>query len=282
VGRQARDFARRGWAAVAVSRRGYGESDGPFVEDAGRCDARDYLRAGRESGEDLRGAIGWLAAQAWADPKQVLLVGVSAGGFASTALAAEPPPGVVGIVSFAGGRGSRAANDVCQPERLVAAFGTFGRTARAPALWIYAENDLFFGPDLARQMHAAYVAGGAPAEFVMEPPFGEDGHSLYAGAQNRWWPLVDGFLRRHSLPTWSPATLTLNGAGAGNGRLKEAFERYLAGPGEKAMAITETGAFGWATGRSTTGQARADALDFCRRNSNAECRLRFVNLAPAP
>lgn len=122
-------------------------------------------------------------------------------GFAATALAAEPPAGLVGIVSFAGGRGSRGPKDVCRPDRLVEAFARYGRTARAPALWIYAENDLYFGPELSRAMHAAYRAGGAPAEFHLLPPFGQDGHSVYGRAQELWWPLVDGFLRAHGLPT---------------------------------------------------------------------------------
>lgn len=326
--RQVRDFARRGWAAISVMRRGYGASDGAYAEDAGRCDRRDYETAGRESAEDVRGAIGWIAAQPWADHRRILLVGVSAGGFAMSALGADPPAGAIGIVSFAGGRGSRAPDDVCQPERLVAAFRAFGRTTRLPALWIYAENDRFFGPELAWAMHSAYAAGGTPVELAMLSPFGEDGHYVYGAAHSRWWPLVDLFLRRHGWPTWSPDHLTLSGAraapangvpaeaaianglaanglpangvpangaapnaividgvainGSAGDRLRDAFERYLAGPGEKAMAIAGTGAFGWATGRNSTREAREDALAFCRRSTNAACRLRFVNLAPVP
>ncbi|MGE0718548.1 MAG: alpha/beta hydrolase family protein [Alphaproteobacteria bacterium] len=197
--RPARELARRGWAALSVLRRGYGTSDGEFAEDAGRCGARDYAAAGRESARDLAAAVAWLGAQPWADRDRLLLVGVSAGGFASTALAAQPPPGLRAVVSFAGGRGSRGPDDVCQPDRLVAAFRAFGRTARVPALWIYARNDLYFGPDLARAMHAAFTEGGAPAELHLMPPWGEDGHRLYGGAPDLWWPIVDDFLARHGL-----------------------------------------------------------------------------------
>ncbi|MCC7276449.1 MAG: dienelactone hydrolase, partial [Alphaproteobacteria bacterium] len=194
----------------------------------------------------------------------------------------EPPPGLVGVISFAGGRGSRGPNDVCQPDRLVQAVAAFGRTARAPALWIYAENDLFFGPELSRAMHAAYTAGGAPAEFHLLPPFGDDGHLLYGRAPDRWWPLADAFLRRLGLPTWSPQVLTVTAIPNATTAQRQAFERYLAGAGEKAMAVGDGNAFGWATGRDSTAAAGEAALGFCSRNGRTGCRLIFVNLAPAP
>ena len=50
---------------------------------------------------------------------------------------------------------------------------SFGENAHVPSLWIFAENDHFFGPHLARQMFDAYTAGGAPAEFDAAPSFGQ-------------------------------------------------------------------------------------------------------------
>ncbi|BBK34305.1 X-Pro dipeptidyl-peptidase-like protein [Stella humosa] len=283
AGPQARDFARRGWAALSIVRRGYGTSEGEFVESAGNCGSRDYGAAGLAAAVDLRLAAGWLAAQPWADPRRLLLVGVSTGGLTATALASQPPTGLVGVINFAGGRGSRGPNDVCQPDRLVEAFARYGRTARAPGLWIYAENDLYFGPALSRAMLAAYQGAGAPAEFHLLPPFGADGHSVYGRAPELWWPLVDAFLRRSRLPTWSPTALSPDALPAVTDRLRAAFERYLAGAGEKAFAASATGRFGWATGRASTEAARAAALDFCQGSAGTEagCRLYFVNLAPA-
>ena len=74
----------------------------------------------------------------------MIAVGVSAGGFASLALTADPPPGLAAAINFAGGRGSRADNDVCDEDALVRAFATLGKTSRIPTLWIYAQNDKFF------------------------------------------------------------------------------------------------------------------------------------------
>ncbi|HMB75630.1 MAG TPA: hypothetical protein VKN76_04485, partial [Kiloniellaceae bacterium] len=51
----------------------------------------------------------------------------------------------------------------CSPERLVAAAAGFGRTARVPTLWLYAENDSYFPPDLSRRMATAYTAAGGKA-----------------------------------------------------------------------------------------------------------------------
>jgi pimeloyl-ACP methyl ester carboxylesterase len=47
--------------------------------------------------------------------------------------------------------GPRADNDVCDEDALVRAFATLGRTSRIPTLWIYAQNDKFFGPELVRR-----------------------------------------------------------------------------------------------------------------------------------
>ena len=84
-------------------------------------------------------------------------IGVSAGGFATVALTADPPPGLVAGINFAGGRGSRDADDVCEEDELVSAFRTFGQTSRVPTLWVYTQNDKYFGPALARRMRDAFT-----------------------------------------------------------------------------------------------------------------------------
>ncbi len=195
------EFAKRGWAAAVVLRRGYGQSGGTLVEGSGPCDRRGYLRVGKESADDVLAILNAVRDESFVDPARILLVGHSAGGFAVTAAAARNPDAVVAVLNFAGGRGSRAPDDVCQPERLVAAQEVFGRTARLPSLWIYSENDHFFGPALAQKMFAAYTAHGAPATFLAAPRFGEDGHGLFLAAIDIWWPPVQEFLESLHLPT---------------------------------------------------------------------------------
>jgi hypothetical protein len=56
------------------------------------------------------------------DDTHVLAMGVSTGGFTSVALTAMAPPGLVAAINFAGGRGSKADHDVCNPDDLVHAY----------------------------------------------------------------------------------------------------------------------------------------------------------------
>jgi dienelactone hydrolase len=123
---QAFEFARRGWAAAAVMRRGFGDSGGGFAENSGPCHSPNYIAAGNTAAVDLRAAIAHLAKRPDIDASRIISVGQSAGGFATVALTADPPAGLVAGVNFAGGRGSPKDGEVCTQDRLVAAFGSFG------------------------------------------------------------------------------------------------------------------------------------------------------------
>jgi dienelactone hydrolase len=196
-------FAQRGYAAVSIMRRGFGRSDGPYAEFiADPCENTDYLRVGLISAEDVTGAVASLRREPWVDPDRVVLLGYSTGGFAVSAAGTTNPPGVLGILDFAGGRGSFKPDQVCSPDRLVDAFATFGRSTRIPALWMFAENDHYLGVALARRIFEAYTSAGAPAQLKTLPPFGSDGHLLLvAGSTDLWWPSVETFLGALHLPT---------------------------------------------------------------------------------
>jgi hypothetical protein len=101
-------------------------------------------------------AVTSLRKESWVDPDHVVLLGHSTGGLAVTAAAAAKPPGVVGILNFDGGRHGRLGpNQFCDRNKLVDTMAALGRTAHVPALWLYAENDRSYGPDLARRMFDA-------------------------------------------------------------------------------------------------------------------------------
>ena len=147
-------------------------------------------------------AISTLRGEEWVDAQRVLLVGQSSGAVAVTAAAGQKPSGIVAILNFAGGRGSLTTNALCQPELVFDMSSTLGRSVRVPSLWIYAENDQYFAPTIAREMFDAYRSAGAPAEFIAAPPFGADGHLLlYLAPPPIWWPLVSAFLDGLHLPT---------------------------------------------------------------------------------
>ena len=257
------DFARRGWAAATVLRRGYGASDGAVADSYGTCNEPQFRAAGLMSAQDIVQAVRYFQKQPYVDPTRVLLVGVSAGGFGSIAAASLAPAGVVAVVNFAGGRGSVSADDVCKPDELVEAYGDFGKTVRVPSLWIYSQNDHFFGPDLARRMFAAFKSSGAPGELLIAPPYQRDGHNLIFG-QPIWRDAVYDFLKRNHLPFAAPMLPPPPQASAA---IAQAFADYLATPNyEKAFVIGPGGAYGWASGYNTADAALAAAREQCEQN----------------
>jgi len=266
-------FAQHSFAAVSIMRRGFGESSGPYGEDApGRCEGRRYTAAVQRSGEDVAAAVAALREQPWAAPDRVLLVGQSTGGFAVSAAAALHPPGVLGVIDFAGGRGSTGPDQVCNPEGLIETVAVLGRTTLVPAQWIYAENDHFFGPGLAHRMFTAYRDAGAQAELRMQPPFGTDGHMLVArGSPDLWWPEIEPFLARLHLPTALliklpplPSLPQPPYQRSPTADCREGYARYLAARIEaKAFAYSPSGHCGWQTTARTANAAASDAIRNC-------------------
>src|SRR5262245_20484787 len=188
---------QRGYMVALPLRRGYGETGGPWLEQYGACNNPDYYRAGLTSAEDIEAAIGFLRARSETRRDRILLIGYSAGGWGSIAAASRNPAGVFAVVNFAGGRGGGQPNvGNCTPARLIEAAARYGATARIPSLWLYAENDAFFGADLSRKMFDAYVGAGAKAEYVALPAFGSDGHRVFGAsdAGALWQPPVGKFL----------------------------------------------------------------------------------------
>jgi hypothetical protein len=82
------------------------------------------------------------------------------------------------------------------PQRLIDAAARYGSTTRIPTLWLYAANDSFFAPDLARPMFDTFIRAGGRAEYVALPAFGSDGHRVFSAVDARalWQPPVETFL----------------------------------------------------------------------------------------
>ncbi len=282
---QALWFARRGWVALVVVRRGYGRSGGEADSlHGGGCRRPDYETAGNYSAEDLRIAIDYARGLPEVDATRVVAMGVSTGGLATVALTAKAPPGLVAAINFAGGRGSRADHDVCDEDDLVRAFRSFGKHSRTPMLWIYAENDKFFWPELAQKFDAAFRSQGGQDQFVLAAPIGEDGHSLFHHV-SAWSSTLDAFLAAQKLTVLSeplpeiaipnvplPAGLSEQGV--------HAFQTYLLLGPHKAFATSEHG-FGMSVAQMTADDARRKALENCRHAApnNETCTVVSVNNA---
>jgi len=176
-------FVDRGYVVLLPQRRGHGATGGEFVEGRDRCGNPDHYGAANAGADDIAGALSYMAEQAFIDPSQTIVVGVSTGGWAALALAARNPPGVRLVVNFAGGRGGYAYGQpktVCAPQRLVEAAGAFGHVSRVPTLWFYANNDSYFGPELATSMANAWQDNGGRVDLRLMPDHGSEGHEIAA------------------------------------------------------------------------------------------------------
>ena len=278
---QAIEFARRGFAALVVMRRGYGTSGGNYAENSGPCAHRDYLRAAKASAADLRAAIDAMQSRLDVTTQGMIAVGVSAGGLATVALTADPPPGLAAALSFAGGRGSQADNDVCDEDALARAFGVLGQTSRTPMLWVYAQNDKFFAPRLAHRLHAEFVAAGGRAEFIDAPSFGNDGHQLFSAAGTSiWTPMVDRFLREQDLGSRdliaAPAAAALPPPPGLSRKGRDGFAAYLKSGPHKAFAASAKGGFAYRTGLRSSSEAQQAALADCAKYA-PDCALVAVD-----
>lgn len=282
---QARDLAYRGYLAVAVVRRGFGRSDGVPGVAAGaryaRCTVPDLRQYFAAEADDLDGALWAVAERADADPARAIAIGQSVGGGAVLALAARSPRGLAAAINVSGGvRLTRADGLVCAPEVLVAAIASYARTTRIPTLWLYAENDTVFGPDLAYAMRDSYVAAGGTADLRMFDPVEPEGHNLFTASEGRikWLAAADAFLRARALPTWSAAEAdTVLRAGRLPAASRPAIESYLSVYTPKVLVVGPNRTLFWAANTRDLARARESGLDNCRKRTRAECRIVMEN-----
>jgi len=283
---QARDFAARGWLAVVVLRRGYGQSDGlPGVSRGAAymaCENADLARGFEVEADDLDGALKVVAARPDADGSRAIAIGQSLGGGVVLAFAARRPAGLLGVVNVSGGAWrTNGEGNVCQHADLVAAMATFGARTRIPTLWLYAENDSLFPPELVTRMRDAYAASGGRAELRMFPPVVHDGHRLFAdfGGRVKWLRAVDGFLQTHGMPNTNLAraemVMSTTKLAA---RSRPVVDEYLSTPAPKLLVATPSGAGAyWVANPNDIEGARKRLLTNCRERSGAECTVVMEN-----
>lgn len=273
----ARDLARRGWLAVVVLRRGFGQSDGPFPA-AASCADPDIGKQSDSDADDLDGALRALKERPDVDPERIVAIGESAGGAAVLALAKRKPAGLRGVINVAGGLNLETCTERGR-DALVAAVKGFQVAGGPPQLWIYAKNDELFPPALVDRMRAAALDAGGDIRFVDLPEIKPRGHLIFRNGQARyvWLAAMDASLRAWKLPTWSPAQARLQFAKLGLTERAGTFERYFAAPGEKAMAYSRTKKhFRYWFGTDTLALARESALRECRKAA-PDCVIAFEN-----
>jgi len=201
-----RYWLRKGFAVVAPIRPGYGETGGADREDSGvrydrfgNCWGQpDFALSAQAASAAVLATLAWVRQQSWADANRIVLVGVSMGGLAAIATAATNPDGVVAYINFSGGTGGngrRAPEHGCGLEAMETLMSSYGKTTHVASLWLYAQNDSFWGSDRPRAWHRAFAASDSAARFVMtEPVPNADGHQLLTRGSRLWTVYVDRFL----------------------------------------------------------------------------------------
>ena len=201
-----REWVRRGYAVVVPVRRGYGESGGEHFGDAyGGCARPDFRRAGEGAALDLLATIAWAKAERDLDTNRWLLVGQSAGGFASIYAATKHPDGLVAVLAFAPGRGGdpeKRPGEPCASDRMAELFASIAPHVTVPVLWFYAENDQFIGPRVQKLWFESFRSAGGRGELVVIPPFPERlGHGVFPSTRGipLWTSAVSRFFAAQGL-----------------------------------------------------------------------------------
>jgi dienelactone hydrolase len=200
----AHEFVRRGYVVVLPTRSGFGATGGVLAEDPGSCDAPDYLRGMAAAAEDVLAVYRFAQRLPFVDGSRMILGGQSAGGVVALAVAAREPAGLAAVIAFAAGMGGNTIahpGEACAPEEMAALFAHLGRHVKVPVLLNYASNDRWFGQETSRVWYENLRSGGAPAQYVLLPAFGADGHFIFTDGRGApaWVPQVAGFLRRIGL-----------------------------------------------------------------------------------
>ena len=282
----ARYLVGKGFVVMVPTRIGYWETYGEFdPEYSGTCSRRSFGPQHTAVSEQVLAAVALAQKLPYVDVSRWLVAGQSVGGLTAVATVGRNPPGLMGGVNFSGGSGGNpdaTPGSPCRPEFLGQHWAHLAKTAAAPMLWLYWQNDLYWGEDVPKQWHQAWVKAGGKADFKSLPSIAGDGHLGLDRDMDHWLPLVDAFL--NNLGFTSPA-IVYKPAATNWAEVDDVskvplsaksrttgYEKYLAADAPKAFAIGSQGAWGYATGDYVTGRA----LGFCLR-SGQTCTLYAVD-----
>jgi dienelactone hydrolase len=278
-------FARRGYVVVMPLRRGFGATGGEFAEDPGTCANPDYRKGEHNAADDVMLAYDYARTLPYVDGKRMILAGQSAGGLVSMYTAGtRNPEGLVAVLSFAAGRGGNPdfrPGVPCAVEPVAKLLESVGKNVRVPVLLHYAENDLYFNAQTSRLWYERFAGAGAPAEYVLQPPFGRDGHYIFSEVLGvRYWlPAVEHFLGKHGVPferldAAQPIQAVERLPHVRTDACKNLYRAFLESPGPRAYAVSGDGRCGFAGGLA----AAADvAVRECRTNAKEPCNLYAVD-----
>jgi dienelactone hydrolase len=208
--RLARFWLAQGFAVIVPTRVGYGpESEGFDPEFTGACKQPNHAVMAKATSDQVLAAIAYASTQPDLDTTRWLVAGQSVGGFASIATVARQPRGLLGGINFSGGTGGNPdikPKQPCGVEFLADFWHQQAARNTLPMLWIYWQNDLYWGEKVPLLWHQAWLQGGGRAEFHHLPPVGNDGHNGMNLDMVHWTPLVLRFLQTLGFAAAKPVT----------------------------------------------------------------------------
>ncbi len=284
---QARYLVSKGFVVVVPTRVGYGETYGDFdPEDAGGCNVMRIAPLSQAASDQVLAAVAHAKTLPYVDATRWVAMGVSVGGLTTLAVAARNPPGLVAAVNFAGGTGGDPDNrpgSPCLPGNLERHWLGLAAQTPLPLLWLYWENDRYWGAEHPRRWAQAWEKGGGRLQFHMLPAVGADGHSGLGNDMNTWVPLVETFLAQAGFAR--PGSVA-RPAASGFAAIDEVdkvptspanrdnlYKRFLAAKGPRAFALGPNGVAGFATGDWALGRA----IGFCQARRGLPCKLYAVD-----
>ncbi len=283
----ARVLVNRGFVVLVPTRVGYGETYGDFdPEDAGGCSQMRIAPMSQAASDQVLAALDHARSLPFVDTSRWVAMGVSVGGLTTLAVAARNPPGLVAAINFAGGAGGdpeRRPGQPCLPSNIERHWAGLAAQTTLPLLWLYWENDRYWGAEHPKRWAQAWQQGGGVLQFHMLPAVGADGHSGLGQDMNNWVPLVEaylaqaGFTRSAGLPR-PPATafaaITDVEKMPTTATVRDSLvQRFLASKTPRALAFGPDGAAGYATGDWALGRA----LGFCQARRGVPCKLYAVD-----
>jgi dienelactone hydrolase len=285
-GDAARWLVSRGFIVAVPTRIGYGVTGGEDIEDSGGCAHKNYAPGYSAAAQQTLAVLQAMRKRPDAAPDRAVVMGQSYGGTTAVTIAALNPPGVQATINFAGGGGGNPKTQPqrpCAPQSLERLFKGYGEQAKVPVLWVYTENDMYFGPRYPREWFAAYRAAGGPGEFVQFPPHGDDGHLMFSRFPQVWQPKVAQFLDAQGFKApWKIKFPAAAGVPLDDeGRLpyvkdtgRAGYRTFLTKAGPRAFAVAPNGSWGWANGGD---EPLARALANCNRSGGGACKVYAID-----
>jgi dienelactone hydrolase len=278
----ARYFVAKGFAVLVPNRIGYWKTYGTFDPEYSGCGPIDAMSMA--ASDQVLATVEVAKTLPYVDANRWLVAGASVGGVTTVATVGRAPEGLVAGINFAGGTGGDPVyrpGSPCNPYATTRYWGEIAKNAKAPMLWLYWENDKYWGADYPKTWHKAWVDGGGRAQFTGFSAVGEDGHAGLNIDMDHWLPVVDDFLVRLGFdksvivkppqPTGFAAIDAVDAVPVRPAN-KAAYAKFLDMAKPRAFAVSSKGGFGFASGDYAAGRA----LGSCQRYGNP-CALYAVD-----